>query len=216
MLNRDADCAVDVDARIGKAAAAFGKLKPLVFKSKNISLPAKRAAYVVIVMSILLYGSEMWVLSATSRRKLRSFHHRCLRVMCGVNMWHVKERKITMSSLLDDANLRSIDTYLARRRLRWIGHVRRMDWDRTPRKLLSSWCYQARPLGRPCLRWAESIEEDLRLARLPITKWHLKAENRIEWKSMIQHLGEPKSKIKKRRVQQHQKQKTRRRSQNQN
>ena len=95
-------------------------------------------------------------------------------------MWHVKERKITMRSLLDDANLRSIDTYLARRRLRWIGHghVRRMDWDRTPRKLLSSWCYQARPLGRPCLRWAESIEEDLRLARLHITKWHLKAENR--------------------------------------
>ena len=34
VLNRDADCAVDVDARIGKAAAAFGKLKPLVFKCR--------------------------------------------------------------------------------------------------------------------------------------------------------------------------------------
>ena len=91
-LNRNANHAVDIEARISKASAAFGRLKPLVFKNKGISLPAKRAVYVAIVMSILLYGSEMWVISVDSRRKLRSFHNRCLRVMCGVNMWHVQHR----------------------------------------------------------------------------------------------------------------------------
>jgi hypothetical protein len=34
-----------------------------VFKSRSISLPAKRAAYVELVLSILLYGSECWCLT---------------------------------------------------------------------------------------------------------------------------------------------------------
>jgi hypothetical protein len=33
--------------------SAFGKLKGYVFASKDISLPAKRAAYVALVLSIL-------------------------------------------------------------------------------------------------------------------------------------------------------------------
>ena len=49
-----------VDARISKAPAAFGKLKGYVFASKDISLPAKRAAYVALVLSILLCGYECW------------------------------------------------------------------------------------------------------------------------------------------------------------
>ena len=142
----------------------------------------------------------MWVISADSRRKLRSFHNRCLRVMCGVNMWHVQHQRITTSSLLLDANLRDIDTYLTRRRLRWLGHVSRMGWERTPRKLLSAWCHQTRPIGRPCLRWAESIEEDIKAARMPITKWHTKAQDREEWKKMTRNFGEPKSKTMKRKL----------------
>ena len=100
----------------------------------------------------------------------------------------------------EEANLRDIDTYMARRRLRWLSHVRRMDWGRVPRKLLSSWCSQVRPIGRPCLRWAESIEADLISARLPISKWHMKAEDREEWKNLTRNLGEPKSKIMKRKL----------------
>ena len=46
-----------------------------------------------------------------------------------------------------------------------------MGWGRVPRKLLSSWVYQGRPRGRPCMRWAESIEIDLELAGIPISKW---------------------------------------------
>ena len=200
MLNRDVNYTVDIDARISKASAMFGKMKPLIFKNKGISIPAKRAAYVAIVMSILLYGSEMWAISAADRRKLHSFHNRCARTICGISMWHVQHQRIKTQVTLEEANLRDIDTYMARRRLRWLGHVRRMDWGRVPRKLLSSWCSQVRPIGRPCLRWAESIEADLISARLPISKWHIKAEDREEWKNLTRNLGEPKSKIMKRKL----------------
>ena len=198
-LNRNADHAVDIAARIKKAGSAFGRLKPLIFKSKGISLGAKRAAYVTCVLSILLYGSEMWVLSARSRRQLRSFHRRCVRCICGVNMWHVKNQKITTKQIFEKAELSGIDTYLSRRRLRWLGHVSRMDWSRTPRKLLTAWCYQKRPASRPVLRWAESIETDIKFAKLNITKWHEEASDKEKWKEMTRCLGLPKERKRKQR-----------------
>ena len=41
--------------------------------------------------------------------------------------------------------LESIETYVSRRQVRWLGHVARMSFDRMPRKMLSSWvarCYE--------------------------------------------------------------------------
>merc|ERR1711966_508385 len=69
--------------------------------------------------------------------------------------------------------------------------IRRMDWSRLPRKLLSSWVYQARPLGRPRKRWAESIEDDIKTAGLTFSNWHEKAneENKLEWKNRIKKVG---------------------------
>ena len=85
----------------------------------------------------------------------------------------------------------STGTYMARRRLRWTGHVSRMGWDRAPRKLLSSWVYQVRPRGRPYMRWAESIEICLKLAGIPISKWAERAEDKSKWRTMTRKLGEP-------------------------
>jgi hypothetical protein len=55
--------------------------------------------------------------------------------------------------------------------------------ERPPRKLLSSWVYQARPLGRPRKRWAESIEDDIKTAELTFSNWHEKANimRKINW-----------------------------------
>ena len=46
---------------------------------------------------------------------------------------------ITNQELLDRLGLQTMDTYLARRQLQWLGHVWRMDWTRLPRKLLTAW-----------------------------------------------------------------------------
>ena len=134
-----------------------------------------RAAYIAIAVSILLYGCELWALTAAGRRKLRAFHHRCVRSICGVIMWHVQHHEISNVEILKRASLMSIDTYMARRRLRWIGHVSRMSWIRVPRKLLSSWVYQGRPRGRSCMRWAESIEIDLNPRRVLVLNEHIPA-----------------------------------------
>ena len=37
--------------------------------------------YITIVMSVLLYGSELWTITSKNSLKLQSFHNRALRYM---------------------------------------------------------------------------------------------------------------------------------------
>ena len=121
----------------------------------------------------------------------------------GCQWRHVREQHITTVTVLKETGLRHIDTYLERRRIRWAGHVARMGWHRTPRKLLSAWAYQedGRSWGRPMKRWAESFEEDLKGASIPVSKWHKLAQDKENWKDLISETGEEskKSKAKKKR-----------------
>ena len=54
----------DVEARIDKASKAFGALKHCLFKSKDVSIEAKRGVYNGLVLAILLFGAEHWCLTA--------------------------------------------------------------------------------------------------------------------------------------------------------
>ena len=83
ILGREPGHEADVDARVAAASSAFAKLKPLVFKNKDISIEAKRAAYVACVLTILLYGSECWALTARMRAKLAKFHNMAARMIMG-------------------------------------------------------------------------------------------------------------------------------------
>ena len=122
------------------------------------------AAIVLLVLSVLLYGSEPWALTQRLRDKLRGFHRSCVRRMCRVNMWHVQEYRITAQALEQRLGISSFETYLVRRRLRWLGHVRRMPWHRLPRKLLTSWVAEPRVPGGQQMTYGRSILEDIRLA----------------------------------------------------
>ena len=53
----------DVANRIKKASSAFGALRKCFFEKSYFSLDAKRQVYKVCVVSVLLYGSETWVLT---------------------------------------------------------------------------------------------------------------------------------------------------------
>ena len=50
-------------------------------------------------------------------------------------------------------------------------------------------------------RWAESFEEDLKGASIPVSKWHKLAQDKENWKDRISAIGEAskKSKAKRRR-----------------
>ncbi len=57
----------EVDKSFAAAASAFGQLRITVFGSKNILYTVKAKIYNALILSLLLYGSECWTLSAKDR-----------------------------------------------------------------------------------------------------------------------------------------------------
>jgi hypothetical protein len=177
----------DVDARIRKATAAFGALRDCFFANKRISAKDKGKGYTVLVLTILLYGSECWCLREDLFNRLRVFHNRCVRSMCRVTMRHVIRHHISDSDLRDRVGLKPLDHYYNTRLLRWAGHVARMPMTRTPRKLLTGWVKHKRPRGAPSMTFGRTLNKALKAAKIPSTQtatWIRLAQDRNEWRKL--------------------------------
>ena len=107
----------EVSRRIKAASGAFGAMRKQVFESKHISYQTKKVVYVTLIINILLYGAECWCLTETLLHQLRSFHHHCIRVMCGVTRWHVWRHHIRNAELRKRLRLETLDFYVELRQL---------------------------------------------------------------------------------------------------
>ena len=188
ILSRDCSDELDVDARIKKAGNAFGALRPRLFASTNVSHASKQMVFTRLILAILLYGSESWCLTEALYRKLRNFHARCARAMCRVTRWHTRIHRISTAELLNRLRLSTIDTYVTRRQLRWAGHVARMNYDRLPRKMLSSWVRSKRPRGAPRFTYGRTLKKSLKKARIDVRDWSAVAQNRDTWRDILKTL----------------------------
>ena len=61
-------------------------------------------------------------------------------------------------------------------RIKWLGHIQRMDQARTTRKLLVWKPMGTRPEGRPRQRWQEDVMKDFK--KLKIKNWKETAKDR--------------------------------------
>ena len=107
-------------------------------------------------------------------------------MMCRVTLWHMKEFHVSQAELESRLDLKPLGACLAQRRLRWAGHVYRMDFESLPRKLLTSWVDHPRPRGRPQFHFGHGLARDLTNAGVDIATWHQAAANRTAWKQLSQ------------------------------
>ena len=105
------------------------KLHKRVWPNNNLTVNTKMRVYRACVLSTLLYSSETWTTYAAQEKRLNSFHLRCLRRILSIR-W---QDKIPNTVVLERAGLPSIFMLLSQRRLRWLGHVRRMADGRIPK-----------------------------------------------------------------------------------
>ena len=122
--------------RIGKARAAFSKLRHLWCRHA-VSLSVKGRVYSAAVRPIiLLYGSETWPLRADDVRKLSVFDHRCLRSIARVWWEHRISNAEVRLMVFGQQEAHGINKLISLHRLRWLGHVLRMSPERLPRRAL--------------------------------------------------------------------------------
>ena len=187
LLTRDCTDTADVEAGINAASHAFGALRQCLFASTDISFPAKKMVYEGLVLAILLHGSETWCLTEILFNKLRVFHARCVRAICRVNRLHTRLHRIKTSNLLLRVGLLPIDSYVTRRQLRWLGHVARMDSERLPRKMLTSWVKEKRPRGAPEFTYGRGVYKALKKVNVDRDNWYQIAMDREKWRAVIKN-----------------------------
>jgi hypothetical protein len=67
-------------------------------------------------------------------------------------------------------------------RLKWLGHVNRMEDHREPKRALQGIPGGGRR-GKPRKRWLDDVEDDLRKMEV---KWRKKAMDRTEWRKICE------------------------------
>ena len=111
-------------------------------------------------VTCLLYSCETWVVYRRHLKQLERFHQRCLRSILGIHwITHTPDTEV-----LEKANTISIEAYIHRHRLRWVGHVIRLDDDRIPKQLLyGELSVGSRPQRKPKKRFKDCVKDSLAL-----------------------------------------------------
>ena len=114
-------------------------------------------------MPVVLYGSETWSLTLRGEHSLRVFENRVLTIFGPKRIGVTGEwRKLHNEELNDLYCSPNIVRVIKSRRMKWAGHVARMEEGRGVHKVLVVNPEGKRPLGRPRRRWEDNIKMDLR------------------------------------------------------
>jgi hypothetical protein len=70
-------------------------------------------------------------------------------------------------------------------RIKWLGHIQRMDQAKPTKKLLDWKPMGTRPVGRPRQRWQEEVMEDLK--KLKVKNWKEAAKDRRTWRDLAEN-----------------------------
>ena len=134
-ISRDGEITNEVTRRIARAARVFGCLRVPVFKNKDLSLATKRAVHRAVVLAVLLFGAETWKMKVVHKRRLKYFHNRCTRTNLGVMRYQQWNERLTSETLSQKfGKQHPIPDIILEQRLRWLGHVGRMDEEWLPNR----------------------------------------------------------------------------------
>ena len=188
MLTSRKEMQREILTRIAAGNRCFYSLQHII-KRRGISRATKLRVYNSIIRPVAVYGCETWTLTKRQEQKLLVFENSILRRITGP-VYDVEEgawRRRHNQEIRDITKQPLISNYIRSQRLRWAGHVARMEEDRMPRRVMEGTLEGRRPVGRPRMRWRDNLMEDLRQMGVedPQNDWRDIALDRRTWKGLV-------------------------------
>jgi len=126
-----------------------------MLKSKIKKRSAKMQIYKTLIRPVVTYGSETWTISKSDENLLRIVKRKILRKIYGPiqegDIWRIRNNEELNRSI----NGEDIVKFTKAQRIRWLGHVKRMEVGVMPRKMMEGRLFIERRKGRPRLRWMD-------------------------------------------------------------
>ena len=179
-------CSDAVSTRVIAAWRAFRELLPIL-TNRAIRTKLRGNVHNACVRKVLLYGSETWPVLNEDIQRLVTADNGMTRWICGVSL----KDQIPSADLLSRLGLDSIKDVLRWNRLRYHGHLLRMDDDVWPKMATMFHVEGSQPKGRPRKRLTDVLKADMRALNLS----NEDANNRGKWRKAvkpvpkIQHVG---------------------------
>ena len=157
-----------------------------ILSSHVLSKKLKVNTYKTIILPVVLYGCETWSLTMREEHRLRVLENKVLRKIFGAKRDEItgewrKLHNAELHALYSSNIIRNLES----RRLRWAGHVSRMEQFRNAYRVLVEKPESKRPLGRPRRRWKDNIKMDLREVGCVPEDWIVLAEDRDQWRAYV-------------------------------
>ena len=96
------------------------------------------------------------------------------------NIWRI-QNNMEIDKLIKSAD---IVRFIQAQRIKWLGHIQRMNQTRPTGKLLDWKPMGTRPVRRPRQRWQEDVMEDLK--NVKVKNWKETARDRRTWKDLAE------------------------------
>ena len=157
------DMREEIKRRINMGNACYYSLQKIL-SSHLLSKKLKVNTYKTIILPVVLYVCETWSLTLKEEHRLGVFENKVLRKIFGAKREEItgEWRKLHNAELHVLYSSPNIIRNLKSRRLRWAGHLARMEQSRNAYRVLVGKFESKRPLGRPRRRWEDNIKMDLR------------------------------------------------------
>ena len=169
----------EIKIKLAIATASMAKLNK-IWSSKDISFATKIKLFKTIVLSILIYGSESWTLTADSTKRVQAFENKCYRRMLGILWKNSKASEFVQRGIKARAgqqeNLLGI---VKRTKLAWFDHI--SCHNSLAKTVLQGTLEGGRKRGRQVKYWADNLKEWTRLDSPTLTRL---AEDRPAWRSL--------------------------------
>ena len=124
----------------------------------------------------------MWTLTVGEERALAVFEREILREMYGPvkgnELWRIG-RNDELEAIIKGEN---IVRFIKWQRIRWLGHIERMQDTAIPIKMYGK-LYATRRRGRPRMRWLDDVSTDRR--EMGINEWRDRARDREAWRRIV-------------------------------
>jgi hypothetical protein len=127
----------EIKSRLNSGNACYHSAQSLL-SSRLLSRNVKVKIYKIIILSVVLYGSETWSLTLREENVLRVFENRVLKRIFGPKKDEVtgEWRKVHSEELHILYSFPNIIRQIKSRRMRWAEHVARMGEERNVYRVL--------------------------------------------------------------------------------
>ena len=134
--------------------------------------------YMTLIRPILLHGAECWTVRTKEEKILKKTQMRVLRRIKGVTL----RDRVRSVDIRKEQGVSSIQEKVREIRLRWYGHMQRMEENNEVRAVGDMRVPRKRPRGRPRGRWMDGVRRDMQALRITPED----TQDGTFWKSSIQ------------------------------